>query len=258
VWEPLVLRYSQLNKINLESILSDKIPAMVIRNFYDEENCQMIASRIKNYKQSDFQNGKLKHIGPFLMSHTTNKKKYFEDAKDAQREFEKIFDGIKNPIMQIYESISSKFPNHSISLAKEFQNDHSPAIIRIHEKGKSIPVHKDNVRYEGKEYALSEIDCQLSCILHLQESESGGDLVMYNKQWKKEDERFRNIDFGYSSKLIDSSEACKMSHFSAGDLVVMNPNYYHKVTEITGNTPRFTLGMFLGFYRKDCKIVAWA
>lgn len=258
MWEPLVVDQSQLNKISLQSILSNKIPAIVIRNFYDEENCQTIAYRIKNHRQSNFQNGKLRHIGPFLMSHTTDKKKYFEDAKDAQREFEKIFHGIKNPIMHIYEFISNKFPNHSISLAREFKNDYSPAIIRIHEKGKSIPVHKDNVGYEGKEYALSDVDHQISCILHLQESESGGNLVMYNKQWKKEDEKFRNIDFGYSLRLIGSSETCEISNFSAGDLVIMNPNYYHKVTEITGNTPRITLGMFLGFYRKDCKIVAWA
>lgn len=258
MWEPSVVSYAQLNKISLKSILSDKIPAIVIRNFYDEGNCQMIAGRIKNYKQSDFQNGKLKHIGPSLMSHTTSKKKYFEDAKEAQRDFEKIFHGIKNPITHIHEFIGNKFPNHSISLAREFKNDYSPVIIRMHEKGESVPVHKDNVRYEGKEYALSDIDCQLSCILHLQESESGGDLVIYDKQWKKEDERFRNIDFGYSSRLIDSSEACRMPRFNAGDLVVMNPNYYHKVTEITGNTARFTLGMFLGFYRKDCKIIAWA
>lgn len=258
MWEPLVVNRLQLNKIGFQSILSDKIPAIVIRNFYDKKNCQTIANRIKNYNQNNFQNGKLKHIGPFLMSHTTDKKKYFEEAKEAQTTFEEIFHGIKNPIVHIYESISDKFPNHSVSLAKEFKNDYSPAVIRIHEKGKSIPVHKDNVRYEGKEYALSDIDCQLSCILHLQESEGGGDLVMYKKQWKKEDERFRNIDFGYSSRLTESSEFCKISNFNAGDLVIMNPNYYHKVTEVTGNTPRITLGTFLGFYGKDCKIVAWA
>ena len=185
MWEPIDVNRSQLNKISLQSILSDTIPAIVIRNFYDEKSCQTIADRIKNYDESNFQNGKLKHIGPFLMSHTTDKKKYFEEAKEAQRAFEGIFYGIKNPIMHIYESISSKFSDYSISLAKEFKNDYSPAIIRIHEKGKSIPVHKDNVGYEGKEYALSDVDHQLSCILHLQESESGGDLVMYNKQWEK-------------------------------------------------------------------------
>lgn len=253
-----MVNHSQVHEINLHSILSDKIPVIVIRNFYDEKSCQNIVKRIKKHSQDNFQNGKLRHIGPFLMSYATNKKKYFEDVKEAQRIFEKIFCGIKNPITQIYENISNMFPNYSISLAREFQKDHSPVIIRIHKKGKSIPIHKDNVRYEGKEYSLSNIDYQLSCVLHLQESESGGNLVMYNKQWKKEDEKFRNINFGYSSRLVESSEYCKMSDFNTGDLVIINSNYYHKVTKITGNIPRITLGMFLGFYRKDCKIVAWA
>jgi len=258
VWEPLEINHSQLDEISLESVMSGKIPAIVIRNFYDEKTCQIVANRIKNYSLNDFQNGKLMHIGPFLMSHTTDKKKYFEDAKEALITFEKIFFGIKSPIIQIYEGIGNMFPDHSISLANEFQNDYSPAIIRIHKKGKSIPVHKDNIGYEGEEYSLSDVDCQLSCVLHLQESESGGNLVMYNRQWKKEDERLRNIDFGYSTRLLDSSEFCEMSNFNAGDLIIMNPNYYHKVTKIVGDIPRITLGMFLGFYDKDCKIVAWA
>ena len=258
MWASTAVNTRQENQVDLEHVLLGNIPATVIHNFYDKKYCQTIANRVENHSQNDFQNGKLRHIGPFLMSYTTSKKKYFEDAKQAQRTFERLFCGIKNPITHIHKGIGKMFQNYSISLAYEFQNDYSPAIIRIHEKGKSIPIHKDNVGYEGKEYALSNIDHQLSCVLHLQESEKGGDLVVYNKQWKKEDERFRNIHFGYSSRLTESSEFCKISNFNAGDLVIMNPSYYHKVTKIMGNTPRITLGMFLGFYRKDCKIVAWA
>lgn len=258
MWEPLEVNHLQVEDVDLDSIMSSKFPVIVIHNFYDEKECHTIVDRIKNCNQNNFQNGKLRHIGPFLMSYTTNKKKYFEDALQSQITFEKMFCGIKNPITQFCKDISNIFPNYTISIANEFQKDYSPAIIRIHQKGKSIPIHKDNVRYEGKEYALSDIDCQLSCVLHLQESESGGDLIMYNKKWKKEDERFRNIDFGYSSKLVKSSEFYKISNFKAGDLVIMNPNHYHEVTKIVGSTPRITLGMFLGFYRKDRKIVVWA
>ena len=258
MWTLTAVKTSQANHVNLEHALLGKIPAIVIHNFYDKKYCQTIANRVEHYNPDNFQDGKLRHIGPFLMSYATSKKKYFEDVKQSQRKFEGIFCGIKSPIMQIYNSISKMFPDYSISLAREFKKDYSSAIIRIHEKGKSIPIHKDNVKHEGKEYALSNIDHQLSCILHLQESEKGGDLVIYNKQWKKEDERFRNIDFGYSSRVTESSEFCKMSKFNAGDLVIMNPRYYHKVTKIAGNTPRITLGMFLGVYKKERRIVAWA
>ena len=249
---------THVNPVNLELVLSGKTPVTVIRNFYDKKYCQTIAHRVENHNQDNFQNGKLMHVGPFLMAYATRKRKYFEEAKQSQRTFERIFCGIKNPITEIYNSISKMFPGYSVSLARELKNDYSSAVIRIHEKGKSIPIHKDNVRYEGKEYALSNIDHQLSCILHLQKSECGGDLVIYNKQWKKEDERFRNIDFGYSSRMTESIESCKISNFNTGDLVILNPSYYHKVTKITGDTSRITLGMFLGFYRKERKILAWA
>ena len=263
MWKPLVVEYNQfLDETDLLA-LSDRIsvslpPAMIIRDFYDKKNCQTIVDRTKNYSKNSFQNDKLLHLGPFLMEHVTDKKGYFEVAKDAQKTIGKIFEEIENPINKIYEFISKIFPSFSISVATESQNDYSQAIIRIHEKGKSIPIHKDNIKHEGKEYAICEVDSQLSCVLHLQESETGGELIIYDKQWKKEDERFRNIDFGYSSELVKGHKFCKLSGFAPGDLVIINPNYFHEVKKITGDTSRITLGMFLGFYSKESKIVAWA
>ena len=258
MWKPSVVDHSQAEGINLECLISGKTPMVVIRNFYDAKSCQTAVERIKKHDQSRFQDGKLRHIGPFLMAYATDKKKYFNDAMEAQRTFENIFCGIKNPVQQIYEAAGGMFPGHFVSLARELQNYYSQAVIRIHEKGRSIPIHKDNVRHEGKEYALSDIGHQLSCVLHLQESESGGELVMYSRQWKKADERFRNIDFGYSLDLAESNQSCRAPDLGMGDLVIINPVYYHEVTKITGDTPRITLGMFLGFYNRGCRIVAWA
>ena len=198
------------------------------------------------------------HLGPFLMAHTTDKKKYFEKAQLAKTTFETLFSDIENPLTKIYECLNHIFPNYLVSVASEFSNAYSPAIVRIHEKGKSIPIHKDNVRYEGREYSVSEINNQLSCVLHLQESETGGELVIYDKKWVKEDEKFRNIDFGYSSNLTQNTKSCIISDIVPGDLVLIDPNYFHEVLKITGNTPRITLGMFLGFYKKESRILAWA
>ena len=43
-----------------------------------------------------------------------------------------------------------------------------------------------------------------------------------------------------------------------GDLVILNPNYLHEVSEIQGNLDRVTLGMFFGIQNKDKKIFSWA
>ena len=65
---------NEILESDFESLLNGDIPAIVIRNFYDGQFCKKIASRTQNHSIDNFQNGKLKHLGPFLMANTTNKK----------------------------------------------------------------------------------------------------------------------------------------------------------------------------------------
>lgn len=257
MWEPLIVDFLKLQHTPIKSLLSGDLPAIVIQDFYEKKDCQIIVDRIIKHKTNDFQNGKLKHIGPFLMSYTTKKEEYFKAVTEIQKTFDKIFYRMKKPTSQIHEITSHMLPGYSIANI-EFQEVYSPFIIRIHEKGKAIPLHKDDIRYEGKNYAIHNVVHQLSCILHLQETEKGGELILYDKRWKKSDERYRNIDFGYSSDLVSSSRSCEICNLKSGDLVIINPNYYHEVKKINGEIPRITLGMFLGIYKKEHKIVSWA
>ena len=258
MWEPLIIHKSEWNKIDYDSLISGKTPAIILKQFYEKDYCKLISSRILNIPTNNFQNGKLTHIGPFLMSYATKKIEYFEQAKIALSKFDQIFGDLQIPTTRIYKMLKMVFPESEISLANESGNNFSPFVIRIHETGKSIPIHKDHVGYEGKDYCISKIDNQLSCVLHLQESEKGGDLIVYKRNWKKIDERFRNIDFGYSSELVDSEKFCKISNIEQGDLVLINPIQYHQVTKIQGTSPRITLGMFLGFSNQTRKIISWA
>jgi hypothetical protein len=257
MWTSQSIKTENISQKDLENILSGKIAALVVTNFYSNIQCTEIIKKIETSKKMYFQKSKLEHIGPFLMSFATRKKDYFEKSKEFQQISQNIFEKIENPSTRIFNMIQKILPSFSICLAEEEEDHFSPFVIRIHRKGKSIPIHKDNVKYEGKEYTISKIDQQLSCVLHLQESEKGGDVIIYKNQWNKKDEKYRNIDFGYMSNVV-TKEYCKISNINKGDLVIINPNYYHQVTKILGETPRITLGMFLGIYTKNNKIVAWA
>ena len=79
----------------------------------------------------------------------------------------------------------------TISETKENKQDYASCTIRRHVKGKSVTAYtKIMYRYEGIEYNVSKINNQFSCILHLQETEKGGNLLIYKKQWEK---KFREI-----------------------------------------------------------------
>lgn len=257
MWEPLEIFSSSIPQKKVHALLKGKIPAIIFRNYFKKTFCNKICNKIENQKLGNFQNGKLKHLGPFLMAFPTKKDTYFEEAKRSLPFQTAIFEGTENPIKKIFKIMEESFPGHKVSIANEAENQYSPYVIRIHEEGKSIPLHKDKISYEGKNYEISKLNHQLSCVLHLQESDHGGNLIVYNHSWNQKDEKFRNIDFGYSSKLLGNSESCKM-RLNQGDLVFLNPSFYHEVTKIIGRKSRITLGMFLGIYPQEGKIVAWA
>ena len=258
MWEPKIINISEIDRPIINAVLEGTIPAIIIKEFYSKSDCDKILQEIKKQKTSEFKGDKLNHMGPFLMAHTTNKKQYFEEAKNAKQIFKDIFYKIENPMKKVHNKFQIIFPKYDIKTANDENNEYSECIIRIHEKGKKIPIHKDNVTYEGKEYSISDIDKQLSCVLHIQKSEKGGELTIYNKEWTKQDEKNREIAFGYSEKVVLNQNQCQISNVEQGDMVIINPNYYHTVSEIAGVTPRITLGMFLGFYLEKTKIVSWA
>ena len=257
MWAPQFLDNSEAKFADFNGLIQGKIPAIVIRKVYSKNQCKEIVSTLKNFPKSSFKEIGLEHLGPFLMSYTTRKNEYFENASNSKETLEEIFTNLENPLSKISHILKNSMSSN-LSLAKESETDYSSYVIRIHNKGHSIPLHKDNVQYEGREYSISKIDHQLSCILHFQESEIGGDLVIYNKRWNREDEKFREINFGYSEEMISSFDYCQISNICPGDLVIINPTFFHKVTTISGDTPRISLGMFLGFYENSNQIVAWA
>ena len=189
MWKPKVINISEIDRTCVNAVLEGKIPALVIKEFYSKSDCNLLLDKIKKQKITEFNIDKLNHLGPFLMAHTTSKKQYFKESKKSKQIFQEIFYGTENPMKKIHEKFQEIFPKFNVAIANENHNEYSECIIRVHKKGKKIPIHKDNVCYEGKEYNISNIDKQLSCVLHLQKSEKGGELTVYDKQWTKQDEK---------------------------------------------------------------------
>ena len=256
MWNSIIITNNKIQNKDIKKISDGEKSSIIIKNFYEKENCKKIIKKICNTNIKK-DSKKFNHIGPFLMNYTTHKKEYFQNAEKANIIFKKIFSDVENPINKIKLTISKSFPDYEISETKEDKQDYASCTIRRHVNGKSIPLHKDNVRYEGIEYNVSKINNQFSCILHLQETEKGGNLLIYKKQWGKKLEKFREIEFGYNNILKNNLEVDTIKS-KVGDLVILNPNYLHEVTKIQGKTDRVTLGMFFGIQNKSKKIFSWA
>ena len=256
MWNSIISTSNEIQNKDIKKIINGQNSSIIIKNFYEKENCDKIIQKISNTNIEN-DSKKFNHIGPFLMNYTTRKEKYFQNAKKANIIFKKIFSNVENPVNKIKLTMSKSFPNYKISETKENELDYASCNIRRHVKGKSVPLHKDNVKYEGIEYKISKINNQLSCILHLQQTEEGGNLLIYKKQWEKKLEKFREIEFGYDNILKNDLDVDTIKS-EIGDLVILNPNYLHEVTKIQGKSDRITLGMFFGIQNESKKIFSWA
>jgi len=161
VWNSIAITTHQIKNEDIKKIINGKNSSIIIKNFLKKEDCIKIIEKISTMN-IERDSKKFNHIGPFLMNYTTKKEQYFDSAEKANEIFKKIFLNVENPINKIKTTISKFFPNYEISETKENHRNYASCTIRQHKKGKSIPLHKDNVSYEGVEYQVSKINNQLS------------------------------------------------------------------------------------------------
>lgn len=259
-WIPIEFDYKRLNKNKnkISEIAHGKKPALIIRNFYEPDLCKIIVNRTKKFSDGKIENKIHKKIGVSLLSFLTQKSDYFSQADAARKTLRKIFDGIEDPRKKIHRLLSEFYPEKNVAVAYENQKKYACGVIRIHNLGDSANIHRDYVKFEAPNFGVSKLSNQLSSVLYLQQSESGGELIIYKKTWKKSDEQFREINFGYSRNVIaDCKNAIKIKP-NQGDLIIINPIYFHEILPVKGKKSRITLGLFLGFSKFGRNIITWS
>tara|TARA_B100001750_G_scaffold244361_1_gene261510 strand:+ start:369 stop:1124 length:756 start_codon:yes stop_codon:yes gene_type:complete len=236
---------SQLwQKYNLETedLTSGKTPFIIIPNVVSESTCALLSKKILKNCTTVPGPGIKNKIGTSLGSHIYEKSKYFLNSKKSNTFIKNIFSDVHSPLKSMHQTISQTFQKH-ISTASENKMSYSDCVIRIHNDGDSVHLHRDNCNFEMPDYAVSKYKNQLSAILYLQSPERGGELTIYDKKWDRYDERSRQPNFGYSFDLVNDVSHTSISP-TTGSLVLLNPNFYHNVESVYGNKPRVSIGFF--------------
>ena len=245
---------SQTPNLDTEDLISGKAPFIVIPNVISESTCISLCEKIfKNYKTFPGPGIKNK-IGTSLGSHIHEKSKYFLNSQKSNTFIKNIFSDVCSPLKPMRQIISQTF-HKQISTASENKMSYSDCVIRIHDEGDSVHLHRDNCNFEMPDYTVSKYKNQLSAILYLQSPEHGGELTVYQKQWNRYDERSRQPDFGYSFDLVNGTSYTSISP-TAGSMVLLNPNFYHKVESVHGNSSRVSIGFFFAESSKY-KLSCW-
>ena len=237
--------YSKLwqnHDLDAADLTSGKTPFIIIPNIISESTCASLSEKIfKNFKTVPGPGIKNK-IGTSLSSHIYEKSKYFLNSQKSNTFIKNIFSDECSPLKLMHKIIAQTFEKQ-ISTAFENKMSYSDCVIRIHNDCDSVHLHRDNCNFEMPDYAVSKYENQLSAILYLQSPERGGELTVYDKQWNRYDERSRQPNFGYSFDLVNGVSHTSISP-TVGSLVLLNPNFYHKVESVHGTESRISIGFF--------------
>ena len=242
MWTTQILR--EATNSTYTDLVSGKTPALIIPNVLSSSFCISLSRKILKTNLIGFNLGISKKIGTSLSSHIYKKSEYFSNALLSNQTLKNLFSDNVSPIDVMQQTIS-KISQKKISSAFENEMIYSIAMIRIHEHGDSVHLHRDNSDFEMSEYGISNLKNQLSAILYLQSPLNGGNLTIYNKMWNKNDEQMRCPEFGYSSDLIKNVPQKNIFPI-AGNMVIFNPKLYHKVESVIGIKSRISLGFFFG------------
>ena len=253
-WKPTLVTDSSESEDYFYDLTMGNVPALIIPNIINNEECQRITSRILSTNQISSGPGITKKIGESLNSYLYNKIEYFKNAKLSNRILKKIFPK-NDPRNKMMNEIFNLFGKR-IEFAKENSMSYSKGVIRLHLPGDSIHIHRDNANFEASDFSVSKLSTQMSAVLHLQSAKSGGELKVFRKIWQKNDERFRNPNFGYSADVVNGiQQSLIKSH--PGDLVIINPRLYHMVDRVRGKLERISLGFFFG-QSANSNLCAWS
>ncbi|WP_329269236.1 2OG-Fe(II)-dependent halogenase WelO5 family protein [Streptomyces sp. NBC_01451] len=242
-------------------LVDGTVAVVVLRNLLPRsvfaENRERLAPVFGEASTTQYTNGSLTTIGPYLAKHLHEPDTYFAEARKANEFTESIgVDLGARTRRRLAEVLGLK------RFDTEVEADgrgYSQQNVRIYADGIRTPLHNDNIMRDatGTGLALAGLRHQLSCVVCVQECESGGELRIHRKRWTDADDKYKIVGgLGYDEAVTEGAPAHEFKP-RAGDVYLLNPTYYHSIEEVTGSD-RITMGFFFGFYDDElAEVVSW-
>ncbi len=247
-----------------------EIPAIILRNAYPPEQCNGLINRFTNMglmrDETDINSADKRtriDIGTSLGNRGSDKEHFFAHAEATHHLFQFLFDGFKNPVHLIYNSLAALAPGKVIHVAQEPDgNKYGPAIFRIHYETHSYKPHIDSVKYRENrtDYAVYRFEHQFAGVLCIQNADESGDgtqAILHRCLWTEEVQPFIEGETFDKYAIKNNIENCQVN-LEQGDLYFFNTRCIHEVPPVQGTRARIVLAVFIGYSPDDEQVFVWS
>ncbi len=177
---------------------------------------------------------------------------YFPVAEKSIQEYAAFcqqagFDPVKK-MMAFFENQIQK-PVH---IATQMEKQYTYVMIR--ELKNSALLHADFAQFVPSYWSISNMIAQYAWNIYLTDPGEGGECIVYNKPWEKEDDQYLIKDtYGYDPIIVKDKEFAEIS-IKANSLVFFNSRNFHKVN--SSKNTRLSVGGHVGLTNKG-EVLVW-
>jgi|GEM_PF-225858 hypothetical protein len=251
----------------LQRLADLEYAAVVIRGFYDLDDCAEVVRRIeadttglvdvKEYATTGGDKLELRYIGPGLGRYVRDREGFFRESRLSDEKFERLYDALPDARVMVRDMIGRLLPDREVIVPDEEGERYSDAVVRIAKEGDSAALHRDSAMEYFKGWMVSQFPTQFSSLVCFQWPESGGELFVYKKRWQPEhDEMKVEGATGYPPSVVEGAPVCKITP-QEGDLYIFHPEIFHDIAPMYGPRNRITQGIFFAMSDTDKRVVTW-
>lgn len=245
---------SAITEENIKSLLSNRIPYIRIKKFISPLDVQTLISQIEKVGFNFYKNVSppIGKIGVTVFENQKeNKNHYFREGKIISANLFKQAPKHKEVMLKILHEIQEKSGyNSQIATDLKTNKSYFAGLIRLMQAGTLL--HIDYAPFDARNFDINKITNQLACNVFLKTPKNGGEVVINNKHWNKNDEQYKiNNSYGYDSLVVEKIQSVKIKP-NTGDLILFNSRNYHQVLpNKNDDSNRLTLSCFAGLYNEN-------
>jgi hypothetical protein len=247
---------NELTRKNLDDLATGAIPAIYLYSFLGDYGSRAIRDVFSRcipefYKKVVPQ---ILKYGPTVFEHDFNARQhYFARARTAEKLLSSIWPDAASPLDLFRDSLQ-ECCSLPVGLARDGTfGAYFAGTLRSIEEG--TPVHIDFAPHESPGWEMiSSVEAQFAANVYLEAPGSAGNLVIYDRVWTPEHERYKlKGRFGYDDTVVCGT-SFEVIAPAEGALVLFNSRFFHRVEETGGR--RLTYSFFFGFHQAN--IIVWS
>ncbi|TMO88621.1 2OG-Fe(II) oxygenase [Pseudoalteromonas spongiae] len=260
----LVIEAQQIDAEELYLLSTKKVAAIRITNYYPEDLCEKITSKIINENKAG-RFAKAEHVQRIGMPHfdivdTTSFNQYHEIALQNIKNLREIYTPYLSPIDKFRLEMDEAWPAGA-KVESLYGKKCFVGLCRIIQgiSGSTLEPHIDRLSRDSSDsYAAHSLESQLAANIYIATPDTGGEVEIWLKEpeieaYEKELEKTKS--YHVNREILGEPDAVIKP--KVGDLLLFNSRCFHAVKESSGGI-RSSIAAFVGYRGINHSLSLWS